>query len=350
MRKKMMKCISYNKIHLNLFSVVAEQANSKKSMKEVEESAGLLEDFSEDEEIKLINGFDPDIPLTLQAAQHVKGMQLENEKRKKYRDPETCCTPPLAEDSLWSNLNDDPFGVYTDLGGRSSPTTPPPLRALKLTCHQTADKILKAISDVKEEAFKVESTKEVDLVEDLASHDSAIKKFKNFKTSNKIDPSWFPGAKKDQMPRFRGRPKLSSSLIMRPTMERACTPKCPGSFGILPSLQCASCKAMFHAKCQGLISPNLRVFRCRRCLASMNSPSGRGPGRPRGVTNQSSDANSSSVKLKLPMVPKNGKRPIVELVLRTPEGRYQPIKFRNNSQITETIPRALFHKVCFQLV
>ena len=40
----------------------------------------------------------------------------------------------------------------------------------------------------------------------------------------------------------------------------------------------------------------------------------------------------------------NGKRPIVELVLRTPEGRYQPIKFRNNSQITETIPRSLFHK------
>ena len=46
------------------------------------------------------------------------------------------------------------------------------------------------------------------------------------------------------------------------------------------------------------------------------------------------------------MMPKNGKRPIVELVLRTPEGRYQPIKFRNNSQISENIPRTLFHKVC----
>ena len=45
------------------------------------------------------------------------------------------------------------------------------------------------------------------------------------------------------------------------------------------------------------------------------------------------------------MMPKNGKRPIVELVLRTPEGRYQPIKFRNNSQISENIPRTLFHKV-----
>ena len=47
-------------------------------------------------------------------------------------------------------------------------------------------------------------------------------------------------------------------------------------------------------------------------------------------------------------LPKGGKRPIVELVLRTPEGRYQPIKFRNNSQITENIPRTLFHKVCFR--
>ena len=47
-------------------------------------------------------------------------------------------------------------------------------------------------------------------------------------------------------------------------------------------------------------------------------------------------------------LPKGGKRPIVELVLRTPEGRYQPIKFRNNSQITENIPRTLFHKVCLQ--
>lgn len=35
---------------------------------------------------------------------------------------------------------------------------------------------------------------------------------------------------------------------------------------------------------------------------------------------------------------------MVELVVRNMDGRYQPIKFRNNSQITETIPRALFHK------
>ena len=55
-------------------------------------------------------------------------MQNENKNRRKFRDPETCCTPPLVEDQLWSNLSDDPVGVYTDLGGRSSPVTPPPLR------------------------------------------------------------------------------------------------------------------------------------------------------------------------------------------------------------------------------
>ena len=311
-------------------------------MKEVEESAGLLEDNDEDEEVKLINGFDPDMPLSLQAAQHVKGMQGEFEKRRKYRDPESCCTPPLVEDSLWTNLEDDPFGVFTDLGGRSSPVTPPPLRAVKLTYKDTAEKIIKAMQDVKEEAFKVESTKDIELSEELASHDAAIKKFKNFKTSNKIEPSWFPDKNRAKVPSLRGRPrgKYSSSLIMRPTIERPCTPKCPGSFGILPSLQCVNCKAMFHAKCQGLISPSLRVFRCRRCMSRMNQPRSRG-----GHVTQQSSESSPSVKLRLPMVPKNGKRPIVELVVRTPEGRYQPIKFRNNSQITETIPRLLFHKV-----
>ena len=68
-----------------------------------------------------------------------------------------------------------------------------------------------------------------------------------------------------------------------------------------------------------------------------------GYSRGRGLQPGPSD-RGATVKLKLPMAPKNGKRPIVELVLRTPEGRYQPIKFRNNSQITETLPRALFHK------
>ena len=170
-----------------------KESKPKKSYKEVKESAGLLESDSDpdDNEVKLIMGFDPDVPVSLQAFNHVSGMIKEHEKRKKARDPETCCTPPLAEDTLWTNLDDDPFGVYTDLGGRSSPTTPPPLRAIKLTYNETAEKIIKALNDVKSEAHKYESTKEIELKEELASHDYAIKKFKNFK-SGPVDPEWKP--------------------------------------------------------------------------------------------------------------------------------------------------------------
>ena len=43
-------------------------------------------------------------------------MQNQFKQRRKYRDPETCCTPPLVEDNLWTTMDDDPFGVYTSLG------------------------------------------------------------------------------------------------------------------------------------------------------------------------------------------------------------------------------------------
>ena len=42
-------------------------------MKEVEEHSGLLDIDSDDEEVKLIMGFDPDVPLSLQAWNHVSG-------------------------------------------------------------------------------------------------------------------------------------------------------------------------------------------------------------------------------------------------------------------------------------
>ena len=237
-------------------------------------------------------------------------MQNEYKHRKKYRDPETCCTPPIVEDQLWTNLDDDPFGVYTSLGGRSSPVTPPPLRAVRLTYPETVEKITKAFEDVKNEAFKHDPTKDIDLHENLASHDYAIKKFKNFKTSSTLDPTWKPmrrnsrsnenrgsGSNSNQHSRSRGRPGLNSSLIMRPVIDRPCTPKCPGSYGILPSMQCVICKAMYHAKCQGLISPNLRVFKCKRCLTR------RQPLQPRAQL-PSAGSEGATVKLKLPMTPK----------------------------------------------
>jgi len=60
------------------------KTNAKKSLKEVEESAGLLEDSdSGDEEVRLICGFDPDVPVSLQAIHHVTGMNKQHDKRKK---------------------------------------------------------------------------------------------------------------------------------------------------------------------------------------------------------------------------------------------------------------------------
>ena len=63
-----------------------------------------------------------------QVRKSLVGLRVEHKKRRKVRNPETCCTPPLAEDMLWSRVDEDPLGVYNDLGGRSSPSTPPPLR------------------------------------------------------------------------------------------------------------------------------------------------------------------------------------------------------------------------------
>jgi len=88
------------------------KTNAKKSLKEVEESAGLLESNDEDdEEVRLICGFDPEVPVSLQAFHHVAGMNKQHDTRKRHRDPETCCTPPLAEDTLWTNLNDEEVQV-----------------------------------------------------------------------------------------------------------------------------------------------------------------------------------------------------------------------------------------------
>ena len=52
----------------------SQTGGGRKSMKEVKESDGLLESAgSDDEEIMLINGFYPDIPISLQAFQHTEG-------------------------------------------------------------------------------------------------------------------------------------------------------------------------------------------------------------------------------------------------------------------------------------
>ena len=64
------------------FEADEEKAEEKrKSMKEVEESAGLLESNSDsdDDELIMINGFDPEMPISLQAFQHTTGnFKIEN--------------------------------------------------------------------------------------------------------------------------------------------------------------------------------------------------------------------------------------------------------------------------------
>merc|ERR1719384_1409590 len=56
---------------------------------------------------------------------------------------------------------------------------------------------------------------------------------------------------------------------------------------------------------------------------------------------QNSGQSQGFVKVRLPMQSSNGKRPVVELVMLT-NGKYQPIKFTNNRQVTEAIPKRLF--------
>ena len=254
-------------------SLMSAKPGGKKSYKEVDESAGLLEDDESDDEgsIEFREGFDLELPLTLQSEKKLVGLRTEHKRRRRHRDPETCCTPPLAEDMLWSEMDEDPLGVYNDLGGRSSPTTPPPLRAVKLTPANTAEKILSALDLVRKEAAKVEMLKEQEIKDNMASHDAAITKFRDY--------------------------VQKTPYLHRPT------PLMPGK----------------------------RPMNLNRS-PMMNS----------SVSGQRQQYGDPLVKVKLPMFTSNGKRPVVELVMLQPGGRYQPIKFSNNMQVTEAIPKSKF--------
>jgi hypothetical protein len=261
-----------------------------RSYKEVEESAGLLSGSSDEEDLSDIEykeGFDIDMPLCPQVNQHTTGLRHEHKKRKKYRDPETCCTPPMAEDMLWSEIDEDPIGVYNELGGRSSPSTPPPLRAVKLTSNATAEKILQAIENVREKAKELQVLKEQDLEEEMASHDVAIKKFKNYVDS------------RTHWPRSSG--ALSERLRWVP-----------------PS------GVSFSSN--GMRGSNFNRMQLQK-----------------GSIMAGAAGSTGTIKVRLPMKSVNGKRPVVELVMAT-EGKYQPIKFSNNMQVTETIPKAKFEQ------
>jgi len=55
------------------------------------------------------------------------------------------------------------MGVYNELGGRSSPTTPPPLRGVLLTPAATAEKIVQRYSEIREVAEKRDYLQEQNL-------------------------------------------------------------------------------------------------------------------------------------------------------------------------------------------
>merc|ERR1719189_2095731 len=123
---------------------------------------------------------------------------------------------------------------------------------------------------------------------------------------------------------FEGKHGVGEMVVRK----ASCGLNCPGLPRIQPTMQCIACQCFYHAKCQG-VSSHVKVFKCRACVASS------------AQTSSLISPLGNVVKVKLPMVPVNGKRPIVELVMMQ-GGKYQPIKFSNNMQVTEVISKRVF--------
>jgi len=320
-----------------------------------------LEEAEDDEVAAIMSGFHLRIPLTLQKDNRIQGLREERKKRKKHRDPETACTPPLAEDLLWSAMDDDPLGVHTGLGGRSSPSTPPPLRAVKLTPATTAEKITQLIQQIKESvvvsaeeaaasaalaAVGLEPTsssspsssstttttsnkdkdaqtaqkggsaaassasgppiaKQPESQEHLASHDYKIRKYKHVRPMN-----YRAAFAKNHMGSIRKSGGGSSSVSSSAAEKRRCRPQ--------------QLMSQHGTKSSSLLFEKMKHLKGVSIAPVEN---GGGP--------------SGSVKIRLPMAVVNGKRPVVELVMLQ-SGKYRPIKFSNNMTITEVIPKRIF--------
>ncbi len=127
----------------------------------------------------------------------------------------------------------------------------------------------------------------------------------------------------DQMRQLPGISWSSSSTVRNNL--RTCSMQCPGTGGVMPDLQCISCQRLYHARCQGA-AKQARMFKCRLCRTGGLTPESR--------------VNKETIRMKLPMHPVNGKRPVVELVMLQ-NGRYQPIKFSNNIQVRKNIVTCL---------
>jgi len=281
---------------------------TKKSYREVAEHEGLLSSSgSEGEEveddIQEITEFDIGLPVTQQVLSRVTPLREEHKKRRRWPDRESCRTPPLAKDMPWSYLDDDPLGLHHVVYMRQCedrvrcPATPPPLRALRLTAPTT-------IKELQDEKTSIRSglpdpieriqagNKDLRGSENLASHDLAVRKFKNYRP-----------------------PQILGQARPPPTVRRPLSSL--GSGGPTGGSTAGSQGAHSHPPKQ----------------AGPPAPNSRGLAPPSPL--------QGSVKVRLPMPSTNGKRPVVELVMLT-NGKYQPIKFTNNRQVTESIPKRLF--------
>lgn len=280
--------VRYSKPGLETRSDKNRRATKKvANYKEVAEHEGLVSSSqSEGEEsetggVEEITEFDIGLPLTLQVHSRVTPLREEHKKRRQWPDRERCVTPPLASEMPWTLLDDDPLGVYTELcnelEGLKCPPTPPPLRALRLTSHKTTDSIAqkyKKIRDGLPDPLDRITLGNKDLLgsDNLASHDLAVRKYKNYRPPQAHIPT-------HNRPQMRG--GFAGGRRAPPPTQRQSPVRPPGS------------------PVQGF------------------------------------------VKVRLPMPSTNGKRPVVELVMLT-NGKYQPIKFTNNRQVTESIPKRLF--------
>ena len=181
---------------------------SKKSYREVAEHEGLLSssasegEAEEEEDITEITEFDIGLPLTLQVQCRVTPLREEHRKRRRgpAQGGERPLTPPLARDLAWTSLDDDPLGLYNALYNERGaerlrcPATPPPLRAMRLTRPET-------VATLEERGAAIRTAlpdpldriragcKELKGAEHLASHDLAVRKYKNYRPPQ-VGTSW----------------------------------------------------------------------------------------------------------------------------------------------------------------
>ena len=174
---------------------VRRSARKVASYKEVAEHEGLLESEhssaeSSDEAVEEVTDFDFGLPLTLQLQSRVTPLREEHRRKRKYPDRKRCVTPPRAADIPWTQLDDDPLGLWTELheeclrDREKAPPTPPPLRAVRLGQPRTVQSICEKLNKVKEglaDPLKRIVAANKDLVgsDNLSSHDLAVRKYKH---------------------------------------------------------------------------------------------------------------------------------------------------------------------------